>query len=166
MNGSALYQSYQAEYYHQISVIDSVVSKTRVLLGFVAALIGLLIVVLNRLQFPLNAMETIVLCVGTISFTLVVVSSVYLKKAFSGPSYRYIPLLGDLEKHFSDKGDRQKWLRNQFCECADHNRKANDSRIDDMNEGIKWLLRAVISVILTAIVGATPFIAQWEKIPK
>ncbi len=99
MNDERLFASYRQEYYHQIGVIDSLVSKARALLGFLVLLVGLTPLAFRDLTVPLDSYETLVASLLAASSVPLAVAAYYLVRALVGQPYRYIPLLTDLEAY-------------------------------------------------------------------
>ncbi len=49
--------------------------------------------------------------------------------------------------------ERARWLKLQYCECADHNRQRNDVRMKHLALGTGWLLTLILPLLVAAILG-------------
>ena len=147
----ALAEAQRAEYYYQMSVIDSLVNKSRALLAFLVAVTTLAVAVLHELDRPLGPSEAVALVLFSVSLIPITRAAWKLWGAFRGPSYRDLPAFSEYEKRFHRKGDELEWLHDDYGRAADANRSANKQRMEQIDSGAKWLAIGVIGVVLMAI---------------
>ena len=150
---SSLFQAAQREHYYQLALIDSLIAKSKILMGF---LIALTVYIASEFGPVLTQLENgdirMIVAVPLLAVSILL-SALFLVRAFKGLVYRQLGSLSQLEARLPENTKDEEalvWLQHEYYMCATFNCGNNKIRMGFMDKGTYWLLTSVVLAIPVA----------------
>ena len=161
---------YKEHYFYELSMVDQLTRSTALSFSFLLFLGGVIIALLNRLNWLFDWLDLIQLIFMAMAFVCIFLSGVLLVRSYLGHQYAVVPTLleldefcNNLNRHYQEIGnnaedaavaavrDTEERLQLEYCKRATVNFQSNKSRRELLYYGNWGLVVSSIFAILTGL---------------